>query len=81
VFRNREDAGLQLARRFQGRKLRKPVVQGIPRGGLVIGAVLAGKLSAELDVVLSRKLRAPGQPELAIGAVAGRRSRVPQPLH
>jgi putative phosphoribosyl transferase len=70
VFRNREDAGLQLVRRLQGRKLRKPVVQGIPRGGLVIGAVLARKLSAELDVVLSRKLRAPGQPELAIGAVA-----------
>jgi putative phosphoribosyl transferase len=70
VFRNREDAAVQLARRLQGRKLRQALVLGIPRGGLVIGAVLARELSAELDVVLSRKLRAPGQPELAIGAVA-----------
>jgi predicted phosphoribosyltransferase len=41
----------------------------IPRGGVVTGAVLARELEAELDVVLSRKLRAPHQPELAIGAV------------
>lgn len=42
----------------------------IPRGGVVTGAVLACELGAELDVVLSRKLRAPGQPELAIGAIS-----------
>ena len=42
----------------------------IPRGGVVTGVVLAQELGAELDVVLSRKLRAPGQPELAIGAIA-----------
>ena len=41
----------------------------IPRGGVVTGAVLARELDAELDVVLSRKLRAPQQPELAIGAI------------
>jgi len=70
VFRNREDAAVQLARRLQGRELRQAVVLAIPRGGLVVGAVLARELGAELDVVLSRKLRAPGQPELAIGAVA-----------
>jgi predicted phosphoribosyltransferase len=45
-------------------------VLAIPRGGVVTGAVLARALGAELDVVLSRKLRAPGQPELAIGALA-----------
>lgn len=43
---------------------------GIPRGGIVIAAVLARELGGELDVVLARKLRAPYQPELALGAVA-----------
>jgi predicted phosphoribosyltransferase len=46
------------------------VVLAIPRGGVVTGAVLARELGADLDVVLSRKLRAPGQPELALGAIA-----------
>jgi len=70
MFRDREDAARQLAERLQGRKLINPLVLGIPRGGAVIGAVLAEELGADLDVVLSRKLRAPGQPELAVGAVA-----------
>jgi predicted phosphoribosyltransferase len=69
MFRNREDAALQLAERLSARKLKDPVVLAIPRGGVVIGAVLASKLGAELDVVLARKLRAPYQPELAIGAI------------
>jgi hypothetical protein len=70
MFRNREDAGRQLAERLKQRTLSNPLVLGIPRGGVVIGAVLARELGAELDVVLARKLRAPGQPELAIGAIA-----------
>ena len=45
------------------------MVLGIPRGGVVTAAVLARELGAELDVVLSRKLRAPTQPELAVGAI------------
>lgn len=69
MFHNREDAAFQLARKLKGRELHDPVVLAIPRGGVVTGAVLAHKLGAELDVVLSRKLRAPGQPELAIGAI------------
>jgi len=69
MFRNREDAGLQLAKRLQSLKLKDPLVLGIPRGGVVVAAVLARELGAELDVVLSRKLRAPYQPELAIGAI------------
>ena len=68
MFRNREDAAQRLAARLRGRDFRDPLVLAIPRGGLVIGAVLARKLGAELDVVLTRKLRAPNQPELAIGA-------------
>lgn len=69
MFRTREDAGLQLAKRLQSRKLNDPLVLGIPRGGVVTAAALARELDAELDVVLSRKLRAPHQPELAIGAI------------
>lgn len=70
MFRDREDAGRQLARTLKGRPLHNPLVLAIPRGGIVAGAVIARELGAELDVVLSRKLRAPGQPELALGAIA-----------
>lgn len=70
VFRDREDAARRLAQRLKGRVLRHPLVLAIPRGGVVTGAVLARELGAELDVVLSRKLRAPRQPELAVGAIA-----------
>jgi predicted phosphoribosyltransferase len=69
MFRDREDAAYRLAERLKGRELHGPLVLAIPRGGVVIGAVLAEELGAELDVVLSRKLRAPGQPELAVGAI------------
>lgn len=70
LFRNRLEAGRQLAQRLQSYQLHHPLVLAIPRGGVVVGAALAHDLRAELDVVLSRKLRAPGQPELALGAVA-----------
>jgi len=69
MFRNRDDAALKLAQLLKTRRLKDPLVLGIPRGGVVTGAVLARELGAELDVVLSRKLRAPYQPELAIGAI------------
>lgn len=69
MFMDRQDAARQLAKRLSARTLQAPVVLGIPRGGLVIGAVLARALGGELDVVLARKLRAPWQPELAIGAI------------
>jgi predicted phosphoribosyltransferase len=70
MFRDRVDAARRLAQRLKGRPLRDPVVLAIPRGGVVTGAVLAKELGAELDVVLSRKLRAPWQPELALGAIS-----------
>lgn len=69
MFRNREDAARQLAARLVGRDLKNPLVLAIPRGGVAVGAVLARALGAELDVVLARKLRAPFQAELALGAV------------
>jgi predicted phosphoribosyltransferase len=70
MFRNREEAAHLLADKLKGRELCDPVVLAIPRGGVVIGAVLAHEIGAELDVILSRKLRAPWQPELALGAIA-----------
>ena len=70
MFRDRTDAALQLAEKLKGREFRNPLVLAIPRGGVVTGAVLARELGADLDVVLARKLRAPEQPELAIGALS-----------
>jgi len=69
MFRDRQDAAERLARRLQSRSFHDPLVLGIPCGGVVLGAVLARALGADLDVVLSRKLRAPEQPELALGAI------------
>lgn len=70
MFRDRVDAGSQLAEKLKGRALHDPLVLAIPRGGVVVGSVLARLLGADLDVVLSRKLRAPGNPEYAIGAIS-----------
>jgi predicted phosphoribosyltransferase len=70
LFRDREDAARHLAWRLKGHSFRDPLVLAIPRGGVVIGAVLARELDAELDVALARKLRAPSNLELAVGAVS-----------
>lgn len=70
MFRDREDAAQRLAKRLKRRAFRDPLVLAIPRGGVVTGAVLARELDADLDIVLSRKLRAPNQPELALGAIS-----------
>ena len=70
MFHDRADAGRQLAATMKTRTYKNPLVLAIPRGGIVIGAALAEELHAELDIVVSRKLRAPMQPELAVGAVS-----------
>jgi putative phosphoribosyl transferase len=70
IFQDREEAGWRLAERLKGTLLKDPLVLAIPRGGIEVGLPLARALGAELDVVLSRKLRAPYQPELALGAVS-----------
>ncbi len=70
VFADRADAGKQLAERFERGGLVRPLVLAIPRGGIEVAAPIARELGAELDVVLARKLRAPEQPELAIGAIS-----------
>ncbi len=69
-FEDREEAGRLLGQRLQGMGLEGAVVLGIPRGGVVVAAGVAEALGGELGVIVARKLRAPHQPELAIGAVA-----------
>ena len=68
-FADREEAARQLAERLQAYRGKNPLVLAIPRGAVPMGRVIAQQLGGELDVVLVRKLRAPLQPELAIGAV------------
>jgi predicted phosphoribosyltransferase len=70
MFRDREDAALQLAECLKGCPFEDPLVLAIPRGGVVVGAVLARELGADLDVVLTRRLRAPGLAETSLGAVS-----------
>ena len=71
VFASRTAAGAQLARALKQRTLKPPVtVLGLPRGGVAVAAPIAKALHAALDVIVVRKVGMPGQPELAIGAIA-----------
>jgi len=69
-FKDRTEAGRLLATELKAYKGKGCIVLGIPRGGMVVAMELARLLQADLDIVLSRKLGSPGNPELAIGAVA-----------
>jgi predicted phosphoribosyltransferase len=70
LFYDRTDAGRRLAKLLK-RRIRGPcIVLAIPRGGVVVGHEVAKELGCPLDVVISRKVGAPAQPELAVGAVA-----------
>ncbi len=69
MFANRLEAGRQLGRRLEHLSGRPVMVLGLPRGGVIVAAQIAEALTAPLDVLVVRKLGAPLQPELAIGAV------------
>lgn len=69
VFESRLDAGRRLAAALSAYKGRNPLVLAIPRGAVAMGAEIARLLQGELDVVLVKKLHAPGSPEFAVGAV------------
>jgi putative phosphoribosyl transferase len=70
LFENREHAARLLARRLSAHyKNKNPLVLAIPRGAIGMAEIIADVLGGELDVVLVHKLGAPGQPELAIGAI------------
>lgn len=69
-FTDRHQAGRLLAKQLSRLKDQHPVVLALPRGGVPVGYEIARALGAPLDLVLVRKIGAPDQPELAIGAVA-----------
>jgi predicted phosphoribosyltransferase/pimeloyl-ACP methyl ester carboxylesterase len=68
-FQNRADAGRKLGRALLHLKHEKPVILALPRGGVPVAFQVAQELGAPLDVLLVRKIGAPGQPELGLGAV------------
>ncbi|MBO4246966.1 phosphoribosyltransferase [Halomicrobium sp. IBSBa] len=70
MFRDRTDAGRQLAESMADRGVSPELVLAIPRGGLPPGRVVADRFDAPLDVIVARKLGAPNNPELALAAVA-----------
>ena len=72
AFADREEAGLLLGQALAGLDQAPgpgALVLGIPRGGVIVAAAAAGVIGAELDLMVPAKIRAPHQPELAIGAV------------
>jgi putative phosphoribosyl transferase len=69
MFRDRLDAAQQLADRLKSYRGKRPLILGIPRGAVPMAEYIARELKGEFDVVLVRKLRAPRQPELALGSV------------
>lgn len=69
-FRDRKDAGVRLGKALAGRPLERPIVIGLPRGGVPVAAEVAAALGAPLDVWVVRKLGVPIQPELGMGAIA-----------
>ena len=68
-FADRAAAGRELAEALRALSLQRPLVCAVPRGGVLVAAPIAEELGGELDVVVVRKVGAPGNPELGLGAV------------
>ncbi|TEB17833.1 putative phosphoribosyl transferase [Pelotomaculum sp. FP] len=69
IFRNRAEAGRQLAEKLAGFIERDALVLAVPRGGVVIAAEIVRMLNLNIDLIIPRKIGAPHNPEVAIGAV------------
>ncbi|GAB4355023.1 MAG: phosphoribosyltransferase family protein [Immundisolibacter sp.] len=69
MFKDREDAARRLAKRLAHLRGQRPLILAVPRGAVPMGVILARELDGDLDLVLVRKLGAPGNPEFAVGAV------------
>jgi len=81
MFRDRIEAGQKLAEKLEPEyRDADAVVLAIPRGGVVVGKEVAKALGLPLDVIIPRKIGAPGNPELAIGAVAHGRAIINESL-
>jgi len=85
MFQNRAQAAIILAQRLKSLKINNGIVMAIPRGGVPIGSIIAQQLDLPLDLVMSKKLGHPGNPEFAIGSVTlddlvldGDAARLPQ---
>ena len=70
MFRNREDAAIQLAQKLQKYKNQSGVILAVPRGAVPMGYYIARELGFPLDIVLTKKIGHPSNPEFAIGAVS-----------
>ncbi len=68
-FSDRADAGRQLGDSLASLQLENPLVYALPRGGVPVAVEAARRLSAPLDLILVRKIGAPGNPEVALGAI------------
>ncbi|MDI6907740.1 MAG: phosphoribosyltransferase [Thermoanaerobacterales bacterium] len=69
MFRDRVDAGRRLLAALKGREYPRGLVLAVPRGGVVVGAEVARGLGLPLDIIIPRKIGAPHNPEMAVGAV------------
>ncbi len=69
IFKDRADAGRQLAAALPPLAPENSVVIALPRGGVPVAAEICAAKNLPLDLILVRKIGAPGQPELAVGAV------------
>lgn len=70
IFKNRTDAGRQLAHKLLEYKIQNPLVLALPRGGVPVGYEVASKIKAPLDTIIARKIGAPFNPEFGMGAIA-----------
>jgi len=69
-FKNRKEAGKLLAEKLVTYQKEKPLVLAIPRGGVPVAKEVADNLKADLDILVVKKIGAPGNPEVAIGAIS-----------
>ena len=69
MFRDRQEAGQKLGASLDLLQLKDPIVLALPRGGVPVAAEVAKALKAPLDLVIVRKVAAPGNPELAVAAI------------
>lgn len=70
MFRDRRDAGVQLGHLLVGMADLRPIILGLPRGGVPVAAEVAALLRAPVDIIVVRKIGCPWQPELGMGALA-----------
>ncbi len=71
LFRDRNEAGQKLADKLHHFRGLEPLILAVPRGGVIVAEPVWSYLGGELDLIITRKIGAPDQPELAIGAVSG----------